>query len=163
MNLEKHFKRRMDELRKLGMDDAALSELERLFYKEHPEFLEQPKSVPMDKVYIEWQKAQGEAVLSVVFNPEKFFTVVCKQCRMPFASNGPQTTMCSLECIQAALKTIGIDWNPKTPAESWKGSVYPPTLVVPPEALRLLRSLLESLDDLSPQQPEEVDDESQAV
>lgn len=72
----------------------------------------------------------------------------CKYCGQIFAYCWDSTAIayCSIECSKKRLREIGLDWNHhKPPAERW-GRTVP--AVVPPEALDLLKEILDPPEDL---------------
>ena len=76
---------------------------------------------------------------------------VCIECGKKFATNYHSTVWCSNECVKKGLEKNGIKWRPdKTFAEQW--GVMEPPLIIPPEAIRAMRRVLNLIDSETPNQ-----------
>lgn len=95
---------------------------------------------------------EANAVLWSLDFPHSLVTFKCKECAQSFRTNYRYNRYCSEDCLKAALKKRGLEWDPtKSPEERWKG-VPPATLS--PEALRSLQEWARSLIEESSQQLE---------
>lgn len=101
--------------------------------------VEAPVETVMDKI------REAEAAL-IYFSTKgfRFKEKQCKTCGRVFAYRWEVDSIsnCSLDCAKAALKQIGIIWDPhRTQAQRW-GSCAP--AVISPEALDVLKQRIES-------------------
>lgn len=70
---------------------------------------------------------------------------VCAECGRKFATSYHAAAWCSNECVKKGLAKAGIQWRPdKTFAEQW--GVMEPPLLIPPEAIRAMRRVLNLID-----------------
>ena len=101
-----------------------------------------PKETPSDLA------REATAVVEYHDSQGKFFKERnCKNCGEIFAFkwNSNAVAYCSITCAASALEKIGLVWDPtKHPSERW-GAVHP--LVVPPQALRLLKDQADLEED----------------
>lgn len=90
----------------------------------------------------------AQATLEFVHNPHKFHKVMCKECGQSFYVNRGQVACCSDVCAAKGLAKIGIQWDWHKPPESRWAVKYQgdketnEPLIVPPEAVEVLRSLI---------------------
>ena len=87
---------------------------------------------------------QAEGVLMYLSAPARFDVKKCKRCEEPFMTNYRAVTYCSDICRAAALRKLGIIWNPHKNQEfRWGSDNYPvePPIVIPPEAVAALVTL----------------------
>lgn len=91
---------------------------------------------------IDDQVREAQAVLKYFEDKgADFYEQDCKHCGRTYAYKWRYrgVAYCSLQCMKDALEDIGLEWSPgKLPHERW-GQTIP--VVVPPEALALLKSL----------------------
>jgi len=87
--------------------------------------------------------AEAEAVTQYFeTGGENFKEVTCRWCGDLFSYKWDRHAIkyCSVTCAHEALMKLGLKWNPqKSPAQRW-GKTAP--IVVPPQALHLVKSLL---------------------
>lgn len=97
---------------------------------------------PIQKESIQTHSLHAEAASAYWEKGKEFRDVTCRECGAIFATNyGHNVRYCSDPCRKKALEKIGIAWSPfKTQHERW-GRI--PPLIVPPEALVLLKELRE--------------------
>lgn len=119
---------------------ADNEELKKEFEKTKPP----PPLSPEDKVRQADGILEAEAVLDLVWNPDRYAEKLCKECNRPFVTNRPKfVSLCSVPCMKKTLEAVGLDWDPLRPlTDRWRRMRKYPDMIVPPEALEHLRSLL---------------------
>lgn len=87
-----------------------------------------------------------------------FFEQVCKKCGKTYAYKWRYrgVAYCSIQCMKDALEEIGMRWDHgKPPHERW-GRTIP--VLVPPEALEILKDILPSPEPTGPTgEPDDID------
>jgi hypothetical protein len=103
-----------------------------------------PPPTPEESVALKDGMLEAEAVADFLWHPDRYTEKLCKQCNRQFLTNRPKfVSLCSVECMKKTLEETGLDWDPLVPLEDrWKRLKKVPDMIVPPEALGHLRSLL---------------------
>lgn len=104
---------------------------------------------------------EAELVLLSLSNPSMAVTVECPSCKDKFQTNYAYQRYCSTTCLQSALESKGLKWDPyKSPEERWKGE---PPSVITPTTFRVLQKWAQRILSVSPnEKAEQVDSPSLA-
>ena len=88
---------------------------------------------------------QAQAVVRFLTDPKRFIRKECRTCKNMFVTDYKHIDTCSMQCLKDALESLGLVWNPdKSPEERWGTMMRDYPLIVPPQALRVIRDLLGS-------------------
>jgi hypothetical protein len=106
---------------------------------------------------------QGQAALAYWENGKIFVEKKCRTCGGIFASNYQHVDTCTMKCLKRAVEDLGLTWRPEKPLHERWGRT--PPLLVPPEALIVLKEHREALEmeaqrppESVPQSPQPMDD-----
>lgn len=94
------------------------------------------------------QMAQWEAqslLVSLNWPYPEMVPVKCWSCGEKFLTNYKANVYCSMPCFKKELEKRGLTWNPKKDFYNQWGNLEPP-LMIPPEAIKAMRRLLNLLD-----------------
>jgi hypothetical protein len=92
-----------------------------------------------------------------------FTKVECLHCHRIFAYSYTSDSIkcCSIECMSARLRSMGLQWDPHAPLERRWGRYAP--AIVPPQALEVLDKALQAQEIKTPKPAIEVDDLFDAI
>lgn len=123
--------------------ERALQEALQVFNTEAP--------IQVELESIQDKIREAASVLSYFDMHEKFKTEVCRSCGLEFAFSYYLTAVkcCSIPCMDASLKKIGLSWNPDAPLERRWGRYVP--AIVPPVPQAIIKEQL-------PKSAQEADD-----
>lgn len=87
-----------------------------------------------------------------------FTKIECLSCHRLFAYSYTSDSIkcCSIECMSARLRSMGLSWDPGAPLERRWGRYAP--AIVPPDALQILDKQLQAQESKKTPEPVEVDD-----
>lgn len=107
-------------------------------------------ALPSRKYSKEQEMIQVEStLLSLHKLPKDWYLRNCKGCKEAFYTNYYFVAYCGDQCRALALKKMGITWtNHFDEPAKWQGRT--PPMIIPPEALNVMRYLVEQADRESP-------------
>lgn len=107
-------------------------------------------AMPGRKYSKDQEMIQAESVLlSLIKVPKDWFLRNCGNCKEAFYTNYYFVGYCGDQCRALALKKMGITWTNHFDESAKWGGMTPP-IVIPPEALKVMKFLVEQAEQENP-------------